>query len=303
MRGFIGLTKRNLLIYFKDVAAVIFSLLTSIIVFVLYLVFLKGTYVNSINGFVEGLETFIDSTDIDSMVSAILLVGILGSALITVPFSCLQTVIKDRENKIDYDISSTPVKRYQIILSYFTSAVISAFIVTGLLLTVGIVVISSQGNLHMSAMTTASTYGIVLLGSISSTALFLILALFFKTSAASSAFFGILSAASGFVIGAYIPLSQFSDRVQTFCNIFPATQITVLLRNNLLNGVIDKVNSDIGGIDNGAFAPGIRESFNFKVMLFGNELAKANTYIYIIVAFVVSIVVLIFAYSKTYKRV
>lgn len=303
MRGFIGLTKRNLLIYFKDVAAVIFSLLTSIIVFVLYLVFLKGTYVNSINGFVEGLETFIDSTDIDSMVSAILLVGILGSALITVPFSCLQTVIKDRENKIDYDISSTPVKRYQIILSYFTSAVISAFIVTGLLLTVGIVVISSQGNLHMSAMTTASTYGIVLLGSISSTALFLILALFFKTSAASSAFFGILSAASGFVIGAYIPLSQFSDRVQTFCNIFPATQITVLLRNNLLNGVIDKVNSDIGGIDNGAFAAGIRESFNFKVMLFGNELAKANTYIYIIVAFVVSIVVLIFAYSKTYKRV
>lgn len=303
MRGFIGLTKRNLLIYFKDVAAVIFSLLTSIIVFVLYLVFLKGTYVNSINGFVEGLETFIDSTDIDSMVSAILLVGILGSALITVPFSCLQTVIKDRENKIDYDISSTPVKRYQIILSYFTSAVISAFIVTGLLLTVGIVVISSQGNLHMSAMTTASTYGIVLLGSISSTALFLILALFFKTSAASSAFFGILSAASGFVIGAYIPLSQFSDRVQTFCNIFPATQITVLLRNNLLNGVIDKVNSDIGGIDNGAFAAGIRESFNFKVMLFGNELAKANTYIYIIVAFVVSIAVLIFAYSKTYKRV
>ena len=303
MRGFIGLTKRNLLIYFKDVAAVIFSLLTSIIVFVLYLVFLKGTYVNSINGFVEGLETFIDSSDIDSMVSAILLVGILGSALITVPFSCLQTVIKDRENKIDYDISSTPVKRYQIILSYFTSAVISAFIVTGLLLTVGIVVISSQGNLHMSAMTTASTYGIVLLGSISSTALFLILALFFKTSAASSAFFGILSAASGFVIGAYIPLSQFSDRVQTFCNIFPATQITVLLRNNLLNGVIDKVNSDIGGIDNGVFAAGIRESFNFKVMLFGNELAKANTYIYIIVAFVVSIVVLIFAYSKTYKRV
>lgn len=302
MRGFIGLTKRNLLIYFKDVAAVIFSLLTSIIVFVLYLVFLKGTYVDVINGFIEGLEMFIDSADIDTMVSAILLVGILGSAMITVPFSCLQTVIKDRENKIDYDISSTPIKRYQIILSYFTSAVISAFIVTGVLLTVGLIVINSQGNMNMSVATIAATYGVVFLGSVSATAIFLIVALFFKTSAASSAFFGILSAASGFVIGAYIPLSQFSESVQTFCNIFPATQITVLLRNNLLNGILDKINTDIGGLDKGAFADGIKSCFSFEVSLFGNSLAKANMYVYILLALVVSLVVLIGVYSKTYKR-
>lgn len=302
MRGFIGLTKRNLLIYFKDVAAVIFSLLTSIIVFVLYLVFLKGTYVDVINEFTEGLEMFIDFADVDTMVSAILLVGILGSAMITVPFSCLQTVIKDRENKIDYDISSTPIKRYQIILSYFTSAVISAFIVTGFLLTVGLVVINSQGNLNMSVATIAATYGVVLLGSVSATAIFLIVALFFKTSAASSAFFGILSAASGFVIGAYIPLSQFSESVQTFCNIFPATQVTVLLRNNLLNGVIDKINTDIGGLDKGAFADGIKSCFSFEVSLFGNSLAKANMYVYILLALVVSLVVLVGVYSKTYKR-
>lgn len=302
MRGFIGLTKRNLLIYFKDVAAVIFSLLTSIIVFVLYLVFLKGTYVDVINEFTEGLEMFIDSADVDTMVSAILLVGILGSAMITVPFSCLQTVIKDRENKIDYDISSTPIKRYQIILSYFTSAVISAFIVTGVLLTVGLVVINSQGNLNMSVATIAATYGVVLLGSVSATAIFLIVALFFKTSAASSAFFGILSAASGFVIGAYIPLSQFSESVQTFCNIFPATQVTVLLRNNLLNGVIDKINTDIGGLDKGAFADGIKSCFSFEVSLFGNSVAKANMYVYILLALAVSLVVLVGVYSKTYKR-
>ena len=41
MKGFIGFTKRNLLVYFKDKQAILFSLLTSIIVFVLYLLFLK----------------------------------------------------------------------------------------------------------------------------------------------------------------------------------------------------------------------------------------------------------------------
>lgn len=82
MTGFIGLTKRNLLLYFKDIPAVIFSLLTSIIVFVLYLIFLKGTFVDSIESSMTGLEAFIKSEDVNTLVSTILLVGILGSALV-----------------------------------------------------------------------------------------------------------------------------------------------------------------------------------------------------------------------------
>lgn len=302
MKGFIGLTKRNLMLYFKDIMAVVFSLLTSIIVFVLYLIFLKGTYVDTFNHYLEGLEMFVDQKTVDTMVSAILLVGIMGSAIITVPFSCLQTVIKDRENKIDYDILSTPIKRYQIILSYFVSAIISAFIVTSIILTVGLVVINGQGDLNMPTASIAASYGIALIGSISSAAVFLIIILFFKTSASSSAFFGILSAASGFVIGAYIPLSQFSETVQTFCNMVPATQITVLLRNNLLNGILDKINSDLGGIDNGAFVQGIKGCFSFEPVLFGRELTRGNSYIYITVFLIISLVVLVIVYSKTYKR-
>lgn len=302
MRGFIGLTKRNLLIYFKDIPAVFFSILTSIIVFVLYMVFLKGTYVDGINSTMGELENIIKTSDVELMVSLILLVGIVGSAMITVPFSCLQTVIKDRENKIDYDISATPIKRWMIILSYFMSAVISAFVVTGAILTVSLIVISQNGNINMNATTVIGTYGIVFLGCISSTAIFLILALFFKTSASSSAFFGILSAASGFVIGAYIPLSEFSEGVQTFCNIIPATQITVLLRNNLLNGVLDRINDGLGGIDQGAFVDAMRENFNFKVKLFGENLGNSGIYTYILAALVISIVVLVVIYSKTYKR-
>lgn len=302
MKGFIGLTKRNLMIYFKDIMSVIFSLLTSIIVFVLYLIFLKGTYMDSINNYLEGLEMFVEQVDIDTMVSMIFLVGILGSAIITVPFSCLQTVIKDRENKIDYDILSTSIKRYQIILSYFASAIISAFIVTSVILTVGLLIINSQGDLYMSSASIATIYGIVLIGSISSAALFLIMVLFFKTSASSSAFFGILSAASGFVIGAYIPLSQFSENVQTFCNLVPATQITVLIRNNILNGILDKINKDIGGIDNGAFVEGIKGCFNFEAVVFGNELTKANSYLYVMTILVLSLIILVIMYSKTYKK-
>jgi len=302
MRGFVGLTKRNLLIYFKDISAVIFSLLTSIIVFVLYLIFLKGTFVNTIENASKGLESLISESAIDTMVSALLLVGIVGSAMITVPYSCLTTVIKDRENKVDYDILATPISRGQIILSYFASAVISAFLVTGVILTVGLAVLRSTGEIYMSAAELAGTYGILVLGCISSTAIFLIMSLFFKTSASASAFFGILSAASGFVIGAYIPLSQFSESIQTVCNLVPATQITVMLRNNLMNGILNHINDEIGGVDGGAFMENIKGIFNFEATLFGNTLQREQMLLYVLVFFVVTLVALWVIYSKTYKR-
>ncbi|MBO5283451.1 MAG: ABC-2 transporter permease, partial [Lachnospiraceae bacterium] len=150
MRGFAGLTKRNLLIYFKDIQSVIFSLLTSIIVFVLYLLFLKGTFVDAVDAAMQGLETMVAAEDVEMLVNGILLVGILGSAMITIPYNCLSTIVKDREQKIDYDISATPIRRWQIVLSYFLASTLSAFIMTGILLTVGLVILSGMGELHMS---------------------------------------------------------------------------------------------------------------------------------------------------------
>ena len=76
MKDFIGLTKRNILIYFKDVLAIIFSLMTSMIVFVLYLLFLKGTFVDALTSTMRGLENIVNSGDIDMFVNGILLSGV-----------------------------------------------------------------------------------------------------------------------------------------------------------------------------------------------------------------------------------
>lgn len=302
MKGFIGLTKRNLLIYFKDIQAVIFSLLTSIIVLVLYLLFLKGSFVDAIENSITGLENFIDSADIDTLANLILLVGIIGSALITVPYNCLSTVISDREKKIDYDICATPVKRWQIALSYFSAATISAFIMASVILSFGLIALSASGSLYMGTERIIKTYGLIFLGSVSATAFFMMLVLFFKTTSASGAFFGILSAASGFVIGAYIPLSEFSDSVQTVCNLFPASHVTILFRNTLLNGILDKMSDDLNGIDNGFFKSGIKESFTFNANIFGHSLSCSQMVIYIIAATLLAIFGLIFIFAKTYKK-
>lgn len=302
MRGFIGFTKRNMMLYFKDLMAVIFSMLTSIIVFALYQLFLKGTFIDSISDSMVGLENFIAASDIDTLVNGILLTGIMGSAVITVPFNCLNTIVKDRENKIDYDISATPLKRWQIVLSYFTASSLSSIIMVAIVLTVGLIALTIMGDTYISAECIAMLYGMDIVGSVSSTAFFMIIMLMFKNTAVSSAFFGILSAAAGFVIGAYIPTSNFSATVQTVCNLFPASHVTVMFRQLLLKGVVEHINDGIGGIDNGAFAEAIRNTFSFEAYLFDGNVTNRTSLIYVGVLAVVCIGIMTVLYSRTYKR-
>ena len=305
MRGFLGLTKRNLLLFFKDKQSILFSLLTSMIVFALYLLFLKDTFVNAMDSAINqfpGLSSLIDKNDKEMFANLILLTGILGSAMITVPYNCLITLVKDRENKVDYDILATPLKRGQIIFSYFISAALSSVILTSIILAIGLGVIGMQGDIYLGIGEILKAFGVVALGSISATSIFMIVVLFFKSVSASGAFFGMLSAASGFIIGAYIPISQFSESVQTVCNIFPASQITIVLRNILINGLLEHMNTSLAGADQGMFVTVIKELFSFKARIFDGYLDETQMLGYITVSILVCIVVQIIVYSKTYKK-
>ena len=305
MRGILGFIKRNVLLFFKDWQSILFSLLTSIIVLVLYLLFLKGTFVSAIQSAMEqypGLASMVPQKDIDMFANLFLLSGILGSAMISVPFSCITVLVKDRANKVDYDILSTPLKRGQIIFAYFVSAVLTSTLLTDIILAVGLIGIRMQGNMYLNASQVIKAFSVVALGSISASAIFMIIVLFFKTVSACETFFGILSAASGFVIGAYIPISQFSNEIQTVCNLFPASQITIMLRNILLNGLLEHINTSLQGADQGMFVLSLKEYFTFQAKLFKGYLDMNKMLEYILGVILFCIVAQIMIYSGSYKK-
>ena len=305
MRGILGFIKRNVLLFFKDWQSILFSLLTSIIVLVLYLLFLKGTFVSAIQSAMEqypGLASMVPQKDIAMFANLFLLSGILGSAMISVPFSCITVVVKDRANKVDYDILATPMKREQIIFAYFVSAVLTSILLNSIILAVGLIGIRMQGNMYLNISQVVKAFSVVALGSISASAIFMIIVLFFKTVSACEAFFGILSAASGFVIGAYIPISQFSNEVQTVCNLFPASQITIMLRNILLNGLLEHINTSLQGVDQGMFVLSLKEYFTFQAKLFNGYLDTTKMLEYILGVILFCIVTQIMIYSGSYKK-
>ena len=305
MKMYLGLTRRNMLVYFKDKQAILFSLLTSIIVFALYMLFLRSTFVSAIS---EGLaempfiRDLIQDRDLEMFTNIKLLVGIIGTAMITVPYSCLTTVTHDRENRVDQDILATPVRRGQIVLAYFTASSLCAILMTSAIVTTGLVILQMNGSLYMSFTHILGTYAVIVLGCLSSTALFMNIVLLFRTGSAAASFFGILSAVSGFIIGAYVPISQFSGRVQTVCNLFPASHTTILLRNALLGGILDHIDSGIGGLDGGQFAEGLRNLFTFRANMFGGSLKVSGMLAYILAILGLSLLTMIVMYSKNYKK-
>ena len=113
---------------------------------------------------------------------------------------------------------------------------------------------------------------------------------------------GILSAVSGFVIGAYMPLSQFNKGIQNVCNLVPATGITVLIRNYLTGGILRHMDECIGGLDNGAFMKAMLDVFSYNTVV-GGEIWTLNlTWIYVIISAVIFIGVLRVVYPAVFGR-
>ena len=302
MRAFRGFATRNVLVFFRNRQTVFFSMLAPLIVFALYVMFLRGNYVDSITASMGALAPLIQADDVDSLVNGLLLSGILGSSVITVPFGTLQVVVQDREELKDRDILATPASRWQVILGYFVGAAACALSVTLVLLTAGLLALNGMGSMHWTATDVAALYGLTALGTLSSTAVSMALMLLFKSTSACGAFLGILSAAAGFVIGAYIPVAQFSTPVQTFCNLWPTSGICCLMRQSLMGGLLNHIDAGIGGLDQGQFVASIREVFGFEAMVGGNAMGAETILLYVVLISAACLVVDAAVYSKVYAR-
>ena len=302
LRGFLGLTKRNMLVFFTDKGTLFFSMLTPMIILLLYILFLKNSLLSSLQDAATGLENLVAEKDMAQFVNGLLLTGIISSALITIPYNALEIIVRDREDRVDLDMLSTPVKRFEIILSYFCAAVISAFMQTMVVLAVGIGILSMSGDMYLTAHDIVKLVGAVFLGTVSSTSVFMVVMMFFKSMSTCGAFMGILSAVSGFVIGAYMPLSQFNKGIQNVCNLVPATGITVLIRNYLTGGILRHMDECIGGLDNGAFMKAMLDVFSYNTVV-GGEIWTLNlTWIYVIISTVIFIGVLRVVYPAVFGR-
>lgn len=302
LRSYRGMTSRNIKVYAKNKMAILLSMLTQIIVLGLFLIFLKNNYIEAVTSGLGGLKDMIDSNDIQALVNSWLVSGVIGTSVVTVALNSLSVMVSDKQERIDYDYNAASVKGSTVVLSYFTGAVINTFITTSILLTAGLIFVSVNGAFSYTAVEILKIYGLVLLGSVSASIILMAIVSFFKKSSTLSSFGIMISAAIGFVIGAYIPVSQFGESVQTVVNLVPGSQIAGMMRNILMQPAIDNIDKALGGIDNGEFAQSASELFSLKLNIFGNSVNMNFMMIYTLAAIALFLILNIVLFRFSSKR-
>ncbi len=233
------LIKRNVKLFFKDKGMFFTSLITPMILLVLYVSFLGNVYRMS---FTDNLPAFIDVPEsiIDGLVGGQLISSILAVSCVTVAFCSNMLMVQDKANCCIRDITVSPVSGAKLAISYYAATLISTLIICFSATAVCLGYLALIGW-YMSFADVLLIICDVLLLTLFGTALSSVINFFLSSQGQISAVGSIVSSTYGFVCGAYMPISQFSTGLQKALAFLPGTHGTVLMRNHAMNGAISEL--------------------------------------------------------------
>lgn len=282
MRSFFAMVKRNCKVFFKDKGLFFTSLITPIILLVLYATFLKNVYVDSFNSALpEGL--IIDKKIINGTVSGELISSLLAVSCITVSYCTNIVLVRDRVSGARKDFLMTPMKKSKMGLSYFVSSAISTLIITFVTLIAGLIYIAVTGW-YLSAVDVVLICVDVILLSLFGTAFSSVINFFLKTNGQVSGIGTIISAGYGFICGAYMPIASFSSGLRNTLALLPGTYGTALIKNHFLSGVCKEMGSQ--GFPS-EVVEGIKDSIDCNIYFFDKSVSIGAMYGVLIGALVV----------------
>lgn len=235
MKEIAALVSRNRKLFFKDKGMLFSSMITPVILIVLYATFLANVYKDS---FVSATKDMIALSDkvINGTVAAQLAAALLAVSCVTVTFCVNLTMVQDRASGARKDFDVSPVSKTKIYIGYFLSTVLNSLMVNGTALALCLLYILKMGW-YMSVSDVIFVIMDMILLVLFGSTLSSIVSYPLKTQGQLSAVGTIVSAGYGFVCGAYMPISNFSSGLQKALSYLPGTYGTSLVKNHMLNGV------------------------------------------------------------------
>lgn len=291
----IKLIKRNVKLFFKDKGMLFTSLITPIILLVLYATFLANVYEQSLT---ENLPNSIELSKsvIDGFVVSQLMSSLLAVSCVTVAFSSNFLMVQDKVNGTIKDFKTSPVKSSILSLSYYIATLISTFIISILAMCACLGYVYIKGW-YMSSSDVIMLFIDVALLILFGTALSSVINFFLTTQGQITAVGTMVGAGYGFICGAYMPISSFSEGLQKVIMFFPGTYATSLIRNHSLSGVIDEFNSQ--GIPK-MILTSMKDVFDCNLYFFDKKVEM--TTMYLILCITIILLLAIYILLNKFKR-
>lgn len=274
MTGLSALVKRNTKLYFKDKGMFFSSLITPVILLVLYATFLKKVYDDSFRSALSAAGATVSDAVLNGCIGGQLASSLLAVSCVTVAFCSNLLMIKDKTSGARHDLVITPVKPGTMALGYYLSTLVSTLIISFTATAVCLGYIASVGW-YMSVADILMLILDVFLLSMFGTALSSCINFFLSTDGQASAVGTIVSAGYGFICGAYMPISNFSEGLQKVLSFFPGTYGTSLVRNHLMRGAFAEMKEQ--GFPDEVLI-GIRDSVDCNIYFFGKNVDIGTMY-------------------------
>ena len=293
MKELTAMIKRNVKLFFKDKTIFLVSLITPVILLVLYATFLANVYRESFSSSLpQGFE--VSGRLIDGCVGGQLISSILAVSCVTVAFCSNLIMVQDKARGTYKDLMLTPVKKSTLALGYYLSTLISTLLVCLAALVVCLIYVACVGwyiRFLDILLLLLDMFLLVMFG----TALSSIVNCFLGSEGQMSAVGTIVSSGYGFLCGAYMPISQFGSGLQKVLSFFPGTYGTSLLRNHALAGVFEEMNA-VGFPTE--VVEGIKDSIDCNLYFFGHQVSIGAMYAIISL----TVVALMGIYIAVHKR-
>lgn len=274
MTGLSALIKRNIKLYFRDKGMFFSSLITPIILLILFITFLGSIYRDSFASALSAAGINADAALIDGCVGGQLISSLLAVTCITVAFCSNLIMIKDKTSGARRDLTVSPLHLSTLGFSYYLASLISTLIINLTAAAVSLAYLAFVGW-YLSAADVLLLILDVFLLTMFGTALSSCVNFFLSSDGQASAVGTIVSAGYGFICGAYMPVSNFSPVLQKILSFLPGTYGTVLLRNHAMRGAFRQMTKD--GIPQEVIEK-ICDSVDCNLYFFGEKVSVSAMY-------------------------
>lgn len=270
-----ALIKRNIKLYFKDRGMFLTSLITPLILLVLYATFLSSVFEDIFRDALTSFGASVPDSLIGGCVGGELVSSLLAVCCVTVAFCSNMLSVQDKVTGARNDLTISPVKKGTLALGYYIATLISTLLICLAAVGICLLYLAKTGwylTVGDIGFLILDVFLLVMFG----TALSSIINYFLSTQGQISAVGTIISAGYGFLCGAYMPISQFSSGLQKVLSFLPGTYGTSLLRNHALRGVFEEM-------DNLGFpaevVEEIKDSIDCNLYFFGDKVALSTMFL------------------------
>lgn len=208
-----AIIRRNLMIYTRNISNIFFSLLGSLIFFLIYIFFLRSNILSSLGSLLNKSE----------IIDMWMLGALLTITSLTTAFTISGQYVIDKTNNkfLDFKISQTSPSA--LLFGYYLSAFLLSFIMQIIIFIIayGYFYSIDDLTLHMEQLGYLGSNFII--SSLLSSGITFLICAFIKTESSLRGIGTIIGAVSGFIIGGYVPMGNLSDAAQTFIKYIPLT--------------------------------------------------------------------------------